>query len=149
MSLIVNANEYDYGSIEFEVNGVPYQGTKSINYKEGVEIGKTFGTARHVRGTTGGRSESSGDLEMFRTDWNRLLVQVGPGLGLVRVQIAVAYAEPGLPVAIDTLIGCRIIDLDSANSEGVDASIVKVGLHISRILWNGQTLVIPRGLGGI
>lgn len=150
MSLIVNANEFDYGSIDFTVGGVPYQGVRSINYKEAVAVASTFGTARHKRGTTGGQSTCSGDFEMYRTDWNRLLQQVGAGLGLLRLQLQVSYSEPGaLSLSLDTLIGCRIIDIDSSNSEGSEASIVKLGLDISRIAWNGQTLVIPRGLGGI
>ena len=137
MSLIVNGNEYDYGSIEIrftELAGVQaLQGVKSINYTSSLDGGEARGTSGLQIGSTPGEPKHTAEMVLYRRDWEEFLRALGSTgaaarIGLVRFSVVVEYAEDNAPVMQDTIVKARISKIDSDNSEGSDAASVRVAL---------------------
>lgn len=139
----VNGVRTSYCSIVAGFDGFPIVGLRSINYREPLEIGKIRGTSPKPIGRTRGNADIEGDMEMYAEEWkNQLLPKLAGLFGLsgfseASIPIKVSYAERRNPSGIhsDHLIGVRIHSPDRTNTEGTDASIVKLTLDIMDIVW--------------
>lgn len=141
----INGNYYSFANIEFRVNGLFILGIKSINY--GNKVGSTFvrGTNQMPLGTTQGQYEPKCDIEILRPQFNLFLAAAGNGYMAVNYTITVTYGNPLdnglLPTVTDLIVGAKITDVDLSNSEGVEASSVKVTFLPLQILLNGVAAV--------
>ena len=96
----VNGAECSFCSIEFKVGGgIKMPGCKAINYKDPLEFGKIWGTSPHKQGTTRGKLDPAGDIEIYRSQFTALMEILTQGG-------TVGYADP--PMAYyDRLCGGR------------------------------------------
>lgn len=144
---LVNGNRYDFTSIEILINGVPYRGVKSIDYKDSLATQKQYGTSARPLGRNRGVYDASGALEMFKEDFSvvaPVLAALGNGgLGEANFLILATYADFGAPTVTDTLIGCRIKGVDESHAQGGEAVTVKLDLDIMDINRNGVSLLSP------
>lgn len=127
---------FSFASIEAIVNGLRIVGFTAIDYSSSMEIGKVYGTKPQKLGTTRGKQDAEGSLEMHMQDWENLRTSLGAsgvGYGEVRFAIVVQYAELGTPVKTDILEGCRITNTEYTNADGTDATTVKLTLDIMRV----------------
>jgi len=147
----INGNYYSFANIEFRVNGLFILGIKSINY--GNKVGSTYvrGTNQMPLGTTQGQYEPKCDIEILRPQFNIFLAASGSGYMNRTHSITVSYGnflDNGLlPTVTDLILGAKITDVDLSNSEGVEASAVKVTFLPMQIKLNGISAVnngLPR-----
>ena len=147
----INGNYYSFANIEFRVNGLFILGIKSINY--GNKVGSTFvrGTNQMPLGTTQGQYEPKCDIEILRPQFNLLLAASGNGYMSKIHNITVSYGnylDNGLlPTVTDLIVGAKITDVDMSNSEGVEASAVKVTFLPLDVKFNGISAIangLPR-----
>lgn len=142
---------YSFASIEILVAGVPTVGCTAVNYTSSIEVGDVYGTRPQKLGTTRGKQNAEGSLEMYVQDWENLkaiLTQAGlGGYGEARFTVVVTYGEQGMPVKMDTLESCRVVSVEYSNADGSDASKVTLTLNVLRILESGAGIVAPIGVG--
>ncbi len=147
---LINSNRYDFSSVEININGQTFKGVKSISYKESLPPGKVYGASAMKLGRSRGQYDPTGSLEIFKEEWEALrpVLAATPPLGYMEAsfQIVVMYAELAAPVAVDTLLGCRISDIDETHSSGSDALTVKCDLDIMLINRGGTFAVSPPAL---
>lgn len=146
----INGREVSYASIELDVDGDIYPLIKAINYKEAGEAPKVRGTGRKPQGRTIGYSDPSGDIEIYRKDWKRLLKKLtGDGAyGFMERShtISVTYSEESDPenTTTDKLAGVVFMSPDSSNAESSDASTLKLELSIMEIEWDSKYVSLSR-----
>ena len=137
----VNGVRTSYCSIELGVDGLKLQGITSINYRETAEIPKIYGTSAKPLGRPRGRVDFEGDIEMFRAEWNQLLVKLTRNgtVGFMELAwpITVTYSEALAPddTVTDRLVGARFHSPDAPNAEGAEATKIKVSLSLMDIRW--------------
>lgn len=143
----VNGAKYSFCSLEFKLAGgfsIP-GGIKSINYKDNHEIGKVWGNSSTLQGTTIGRNESTGDIELYRDAAEALLDYISAagsrGYSEVRFTFTVGYGELGAGlVTSDLLPQVRFHSMETSGSEGVEAITVKFQMQmLGQIGWHGRT----------
>jgi len=142
---------YSFASIEIIVAGLPTVGCTAINYTSSLDVGDVYGTRPQKLGTTRGKQNAEGSIEMYAQDWENLkaiLVAAGlGGYGEARFKVIVTYGEVGMPVKVDTLEGCRVVSAEYSNADGNDPTKVTLTLNILRILESGAGIVAPIGVG--
>ncbi len=142
---------YSFASIEVVVAGVPTVGCTAVNYTSTLDVGDVYGTRPQKLGTTRGKQQAEGSIEMYVQDWENLkavLVAAGEGgYGEARFDVVVSYAEAHMPVKVDTLESCRVTSVEYSNADGTDPSKVTLTLNILRILEGGLGIVAPIGVG--
>lgn len=136
---LVKGHRFSYASIELKINGSPFPilGVKSINYSQELAPGDVWGTAPHKIGRTRGKNDAKADMEMLRLEWDQLRATLGAGgvgYGEMAFDIMVTYSEKFSPVVTDKIIGARITNAEFSNSEGTDASMVKLTMNVIRII---------------
>jgi hypothetical protein len=154
MSLIVNGNEYDYGSIEVRFEDIAtiqaLQGVKSINYSSSLSGGVAKGSDSTPIGSTPGDASHTAEMVLYRKDWNEFVVGLGATgskakLGLIRFSVVVEYSEDNAPVIQDTIVKAKISKIAADNAEGIDASSVRITLDPIDVKWgdgdNGQSSI--------
>jgi hypothetical protein len=144
----VNGAKCSFCSIELKLgagSGIAMPGIKAISYKEALEFGKVFGTSPTVQGTTRGRLEATGSIEVYRDQFDALL-EVLTAAGLwgyteKRFPLTVTYAEVGaFQTQEDFLPFVKLHSPDTSNQEGTDATTVKMEMHIMpQIVWHGSS----------
>lgn len=141
----INGHEVSFCSIEFKVDGEVFPLIKALNYKEELEIPKAYGTSSRPLARGKGQRKFSGDVEIYRKDWNRLLVKLTNngtiGFSEAAWDLSVAFAETALgsdEVVTDQLVGCRFHSPDFSNAEGVELATVKLQLDLMAIKYNGR-----------
>jgi hypothetical protein len=142
----VNGAKVSFCSMEFKLeNGFSFTGIKAIDYKDGHEFGKVWGNHSTLQGTTRGRVECTGSIEMYRDQSDALLdflAETGQGgYSEKRYTFTVGYAELGATLTTsDVLPAVRFHSMETSSSEGVEAVTVKLQMHmIGQILWHGRT----------
>ena len=142
----VNGAKVSFCSMEFKLaGGFSFTGIKSIDYKDGHEFGKVWGNKPTVQGTTRGRVESTGSLEVYRDQSDELLdflSKLGTrGYSETRFTFTVGYAELGATLTTsDVLPMVRFHSMETSGAEGVEAVTVKLQMHmLGQILWHGRT----------
>ncbi len=146
---IVNGNRHSWTSITLDADGLLIGGITSVDYSDNLEPGTPFGTDPVALGYTRGKYTADFSIEMYRAEFEALKLRLGvAGVGFMESTgiYNVAYIEKSLnggePI-MDVIVG-RISKVESSNSEGTDASKVKLTLKvIEPILWNGVPAVLP------
>ena len=161
---IINGNRYDFSSIELSFSILPgvakVVGCKEITYKETLDPGMVYGTSADPIGRTRGQYSAEGSISIYRAEFRDLMIAIQaqnpptgakvPGYLELTFDVTVSYAEPGQPVIVDRLLGCRFKTLDSSNSQGKDSSLIKADLSIMKILQANQSpLAFPLSSLGI
>jgi hypothetical protein len=134
----VNDRAYSYASIELDIDGDLYYASKSINYSDNMEPGELRGQSQHRLGRTAGDYKAEASLELSREEWEILRAKFGDGFMLRSFDIQVSYSEDNMPLITDEVVGCRIKKVDYSNSQGPDASMVKLDLDVTYIKHNGS-----------
>jgi hypothetical protein len=147
---LINGHRKSWASIEAYVNGLPYIGFKSINWKCSLKPGIVRGTAPHKIGRTRGEYDATFDFEMYRDEADVFIATLGAGgfgYGEASFDTIVQFSEPTSQVqqSITTvsIIGGRITEDSSDNAEGTDASTSKFTCDAMDILRNGVSMVFP------
>lgn len=149
---LINGHRYSFASIEARFNDIPIIGFKSINYDDSLEPGEIYGSRPQLLGATRGKQKASGDFEMYRLEFDLFKLSLGVGgigYGESYFDIKVTYAELAQPVVTDTLVGCRIKKVASANTDGTDPTAIKCDLFVTRVLFGGfpiTTAAYPLGI---
>jgi hypothetical protein len=139
---------WSFGSIELVVvtprGPVRIVDCVGINYAPSMEVGDVYGTLPQKLGTTRGKQNAEGSLELNMRAWEALRTALGVGgIGYseTRFQIIVSYGEAGTPVKTDILEGCRIVRVEYSNADGTEASKVSLTLNVMRIVEGGTSMI--------
>lgn len=143
----INGHRFSWSSVRIDIDGIPYTGVKSINYKQTLTPGVVRGTRSQPTGRTLGQYEPEGSIEMYKEDYQQLISALSAGgtRGYMEVafQILVQYSSPGLTVVTDTLAGVRLASDEDSPSESPDALTVSSDLSIMYLLRNGLSALSP------
>lgn len=150
MSVRINGNTYDWGSITIKCNGEVYSRITAITYSHKRERSKEYGTGKHraPRGRSRGKytvenptvTIAKSELERLRTD----LAAVAPGgasYGDIEFDVVVQFVEADETPITDTIHDCVVAGEDSAHDEGsTDTLSETLTLDAMWIDRNGRTL---------
>jgi hypothetical protein len=149
---LINGRTYSFSSLEIWAGRVPIPQVafKSINYTDKLTPGVMRGTSPHKLARTRGEHDPTGDCEIYRLAFENLKLTLGVGgIGFMETEflILVQYADTGMPVIRDSLVGIRITEVAASNQSGTDPTAVKLTLDPMSILWNGVPGVSPLPVG--
>jgi hypothetical protein len=135
---VINGHKYGWASVEAHVDGIPQREFTEIAYSAKVDVGKARGAGTRVLGRTRGEADHEGSVTMLKAEAERWFTRLGHGFMLKSFPITVSYDETGDGgVKTDSLLGCRITNVEDNPKTGTDPLTVKVDLHIMRIRYNG------------
>ena len=155
-SPLINGNYYSFGSIEAIVGAIKTADFTAINYSGGLEPADVYGTRPQKLGTTRGKQNAEGSLEMYLQSWELFRATLsaagfagGVGYGEVRFPIILTFAEQPLqPVIVHTLLGCRITKVEYSHAEGTDATKANLTLNVMRLIEGVDGMIAaPLGIG--
>lgn len=137
---------HSWSSVEISIAGIKkVVATKSLKYKDPLQIGKGWGTSPNKIIRTRGQSDPTGTWEVYRSAWDMLmrdvLVAGAPsgklGFSETPFLINVSYGEPSNPLLTvsDELMGVRIHSPEGGGQEGTDPLTIPFELDIMRIVW--------------
>lgn len=153
----VNGQYFSWSDIEATALApgvfLPLIGWKAINYKSALSKQKVRGNASVSLGTTKGKYEANGDVELYLPQANLLISSLGPGWMQIPISFQISYVSsgplgvpaPGLPqpVITDTIPFCYLADMDASQSESDEPLTRKFTLTIpGQIMHNGLPDVI-------
>ena len=148
MSVKINNETYDWGSIKIYVSGVPVAGATEINFKDSKKKEHVYGGGSNPRGSGHGNYEASGDFTMAQKTFDRFelpAVAVGKtALDYAPFTIVVAYGEKVegsgstidvqySPTRVRTIENVEILDREFGHKQGDTDSYVKCPFIASRI----------------
>jgi hypothetical protein len=139
---LINGVYWEFGSIELKVGATPFRVT-AVNYKSPLKPTAVYVNSPQKVGATIGREEPEADIEMTLPEANNLIaalqkLQPGVGYKLIRFDILVNMQAAGMPLLSDTLLGCRIVDIEASQAAGPDPLKRKIPLDVMRVLNFGQ-----------
>jgi hypothetical protein len=139
MGMIISAEDpmFDFASLEASFDAIDYT-IKELKYDgelDGANI--IFANSRRPIGRTLGREKCTGSMTMYLAEANRFLRALGPGFKLRTFPVVSKFSVPGVDIAVDTLIACRITKVSGGGSEGGDPMVREFTLQPTAILWNG------------
>lgn len=144
---IINGREYSFSNVRVRAFGKDYFSVKSINYKATKTKGKVYGNGQDLIGKTRGNREYTCDMEMTRREFEQIKADIkaspafaaakGAGFGDVDFDIQVTFRETGMTTVVDEISGANIDEADLSNSQGTDASMVKLTLSPFRVVLGG------------
>jgi hypothetical protein len=146
---LINGKRYSFCSIEAvfaTTSPIPIIGLKSLNYSESLEPGEVYGTRPQLLGYTRGKQKPTADAEFYRLEFDAFRLTLGAagiGFGEAVFDIPVMWAELGAPVVTDVIVGARITKVESSNSDGTDASTIKVTFAPLRVNFGGTPIAVP------
>jgi len=137
---------FSWSSVEIEIAGIKnVVATKSLKYRDPLQIGKIYGTSSRPIGRTRGQTAPTGTWEVYRSGWDQIMVDVvaaaaaGGKIGFAEqaFPITVSYREPSNPLqtVCDKLLGVRIHSPEAGGQEGTDPLTVTFELDIMAISW--------------
>ncbi len=139
----INGNRYSFTSLSVSTSfgDLPKGVFKGISYDVSQDPGKVQGNQVTMVGRTAGYGDASGSFEMLVSELDDFFAAI-TGNGLVPIMVAefditVSYSENDVDVRTDTLRGCRITKIGSANQQGNDATTKTCELSIMRVKLNG------------
>lgn len=140
---LINGNRYSFANITIQLGGVEVArgALKSINYDASQEPGLVQGNQVAPVGRTVGYGSATGSFEMLASEWddfNDSLTNSGetPTMS-VDFDIIISYSVNDVDVRTDSLLGCRITKIGSANTQGNDATTKACDLSIMQVYENG------------
>jgi len=134
---LINGIEYDYASIEININGEVYRRVTAITYKHALTPGKLYGTHPQAQGRTTGKYEPEASMTLAKDTADMIRQALGSGYMTKQFDIVVSYAPSGQAIITDKVLGCRITDESVSNSEGTDGLVEEWTLDPWRIAFNG------------
>jgi hypothetical protein len=144
---LINGHRFDWSSVRVTIDGVPYTGVKSINYRQSLTPSVVRGTRAQPTGRTRGIYEPEGSIELYKEDYQDIIQALSKGgtQGYMEVafQVLVQYSSGILPVVTDTLAGVRLASDEDSPAEGGDAFTVNCDLSIMYVLRNGLSALSP------
>ena len=73
---------------------------------------------------------------------------MGDGFGLVEWDMLITYRAFGSALYVtDSLLGCCVVEPDMGQSDSDDGIVIKVGIDVMRILWNGKSMLPVADIG--
>lgn len=134
---------HSWSSVEISIAGIKkVVATKSLRYRDPLQIGKGWGTSPKKIIRTRGQSDPTGTWEVYRSAWDMLMADVlaiGGRLGFseVALPIFISYGEPSNPLLTvqDILMGVRIHSPEGGGQEGTDPLTIPLELDIMSIVW--------------
>lgn len=134
---------HSWASVEIAIAGVQkVVATKSLRYRDPLQIGKVYGTSARKIGRTRGQSDPTGTWEVYRSSWDMIMADVlavggRTGFAESKFPITVSYGEPSNPLLTvsDVLLGARIHSPEGGGQEGTDALTVTFELDMMDIMW--------------
>lgn len=144
---IINANRYDYSSIEIAIDGLPILGQDiiSVSYKQSLKSEKVYGGSPMPRGRTRGRYEADASMEITKEVYGNLIEALSQdtqyGYMEKPFNITVTYQDVGGPLIVDELIGCRLGEDEDSHKSGPEGLTVRCTLDPVYIVRNGRNAV--------
>lgn len=139
----INGHRYSYASLQVVINGVAYEGLKSLHYSSALEPGIIYGSDPWKVGRTPGKVEHTCEFECYRREWTSIMAGLGQDFGRATFDIHVQYAEKGDEGVTQDLIAlCRVTKVEMANEDGTDASTVAVTIDPMDIRYGRDELSI-------
>lgn len=139
----INGNRYSFTSLSVSTayGDVPKGVFKGISYDAQQDPGLVQGNQVTMVGRTSGYGTGTGSFEMLVSEWDDFVAQLTangafPIMG-VDFDIVVSYSVNDIDVRTDTLRGCRITKIGSANQQGNDATTKTNEISIARLKLNG------------
>jgi len=140
---IINGHRYSYASVDVIVNGRGYVGVKRISYTSKLTPGIIYASDPQKVGRTPGKSEHDCTIEMYRREFNDMVVTLGQSFGRVPFNVQVQYQEPGDEgVTTDNILGCRVVQVEFPNEEGNESTVVSLQLDCMDIRLGKEGLSI-------
>lgn len=139
----INGNRHSFTSVGVQMDGrdIPKGVFKSINYDAAQDPGIVQGNQIAMMGRTTGYGLGTGSFEMLASEWDDFVNDLTAGGSVpimsIDFDIVVSYSVNDVDVRTDTLRGCRITKIASANQQGSDATTKQCDLSIARIKLNG------------
>lgn len=144
---LINGHRFDWSSVRVTIDGVPYTGVKSINYRQALTPAVVRGTRAQPTGRTRGIYEPEGSIELYKEDYQEVIKALSAnglrGYMEYAFQIIVQYSSPNQAVITDTLAGVRLASDEDAPAEGGDPFTVNCDLSIMYVLRNGLSALSP------
>lgn len=142
--MYINGNTHNHASAEVSFKGRVYLGVTTINYNDEVERELVYGTGSEPIGVTKGGYKPNGDLELLKTEWKRLMADLGDGYGEKEISVVISYREASGTI-VDTLKTCLINKVDDSTQQGPSANKTKLTLVIVDVISrNGLRLIKPK-----
>lgn len=139
---LLNGVKHDFTSIEVVFGPHILIGFKSVNYSRTRSRSMVYGTSPDPIGKTRGKNEYKADCEIYLAEFD--LVTAIPGYGDIPFTMVVNYSTNGIDTVTDVLLNCTFDTTDASNAEGTDATVRKVELNPTKILFGGKDdMLIP------
>ncbi len=137
----INGHLFDFTSLKFNVAALRMEDIKSLSYDEEIKPGKVRGTHAQIAGDTRGEYDVSGSIEIYKHALDALLTSLtalGRGYLEQHFGSTASYAERGMPITTDVLVGMRLTKLSDSPSEGSDPLTVKCDFMAHYMTRNGK-----------
>lgn len=151
LSQLLNGHVFSFSSIRLTVaTPVPVILTRftSLSYEHSLTPGELRGNSAVVIGRTRGEYSANASLTAYLEEWSLLqkaLMAALPLLGGFMEKsfiVAATYAEEACLPKSDVLSGCRVVRVGRSYSNGSDALLVDLDLHVMRVIEDGIPAVI-------
>lgn len=148
-SITVNGNQYDWGSVQVTIDGIPLIGVAGIKYSDKRERSFAYGTgkAHAPRGRTRGKYSAEAGITLWKDsadDFRLYLASRDPSFsgsfGNTEFLLDVQYFEDDLGLVDVQLLRCCVVGDDSSEEENADPTKEEFGLSVFQIVRNGVTL---------
>lgn len=150
---LINGKVFDFSSIELVAGPQTFSNLQEVSYSDSLEPGTLRGTSAKKKGRTRGEYDVEASISIYKGDLATLLGTLAAlglgGYGEAEFDINVTYSEGLDNVITDTLIGCRITDIEDSHSQGSDALQVTITLDVMELTRNGLSMTSggPSGAG--
>lgn len=135
---LINGVRHSFASIELVLGPNRFNGFKSINYSRKRARAMVPGNHPDPLAKTRGMNAYSGDCELYLAEFNLFMLSLGgEGHGDIPFMVIASYAEIGMDVVVDELLGCNIDSTEASQAVGPDPLVRKVDLSPLKIRFNG------------
>lgn len=141
----VRGRKYDFSSIEFAVlvDGQAAQifiECTGIDYDDSVEEALMYGTNPAPIGRTRGQYQPGEVTVTVSKQTEAVLIdQLGDGYMEKEIDITVKYSDTGLPLVVDTLEKCRMVNAANSHASGPEPLVSALKFKPLTVLRNGKT----------
>ena len=150
---LINGKIYDFSSIELVAGPQTFSNLQEVSYSDSLEPGILRGTSAKKKGRTRGEYDAEGSITIYKGDLSQLLATLAAlgkgGYMEAEFDINATFSEGLDNVMTDSLVGCRITDIEDSHSQGSDALTVALTLDVMEISRNGLSATSggPSGAG--
>lgn len=137
-SVVVNGIPYDWGGIEFDVNGKIITGITSISYSHEMMTEILMGAGRNPYGRTDGvYKPGETEFECYESSFRDIIQTLGAGYMMKEFSASVSYSHTGDNTSTDELLRCRIVKGAHSHKQGPNGLIVKASMSVLRYKIHG------------